>query len=245
MEKFDTRLNEADALMEAGEMLNRLRAKYAENKGRFSGKQYDEVARKIFQEYKKAVFNKRGVEQDPDGRVVLYHATTADALVDILKDKMIDVPKNTGARTWGMSFEKDDLAKQSKIYLATKKSASDIAHMIQGEKGGSVFILKTKVDEGKLVPDEDTQAVDWLASLDYQGTCSHEGGIDNFKIEERLVYQLPKARVMKYLNRPRKNEEEETAVYAEIQKETEENAREEEKRLKKAGYLEKEVSAKV
>lgn len=140
------------------------------------------------------VLKRRGIERTPEGKIILYHATTADKLVKILKNGKLLPQKDTGEGSWGLSSEKTDQEKMSKIYLGSRDFVENKgpASGIIEKDGGRSFILEVKVDIEKLCSDEDSRANDWVDSIDYLGSCAYKGEIDNFKIVSVGEVKVPR-----------------------------------------------------
>jgi len=199
-ERYYMPLSEDLALAEAVFKREYLQKKYTEQKGKYSYEQYQEAHDKNYEELKKKILKKRNVEEI-DGKIILYHATTAKNLAKILKDKALRPPSETGVRAWRIEGEEDE-EKKGKLYLADKKEIQRISGNIQGEFGGSVYILKVAVDDSNLTFDEDSQQPDWLYSLDFSGMCANKGRIDEYSIESKRDFQLSYERKKEYFDMP-------------------------------------------
>jgi len=128
------------------------------------------------------VLRDRGVERLPDGRLVLYHATTAEHFAQISKTNSLRPSAETGARNWGFAHEVTE-DRGNKIYLGSKDFVEkQVMKGIVAQKGGRAFLLKTKVPEAGLEPDEDTHASSWHESLDTLGSCSFRGAIPDVEL---------------------------------------------------------------
>lgn len=148
------------------------------------------------------VLKERGIEMAPDGRLVLYHATTADKLAKILKGNKIEPPKKTGESSWAVENEKSDEVKQSKVYLGSYDTITGISKMLTEEKGGRGFLVETKVPQSGLRADEDSGAGDhdWVESLYRLGTCSYEGEIDNIKVVKISDVEISRDTALSLMN---------------------------------------------
>lgn len=140
------------------------------------------------------VLRRRGIEKTSDGRIILYHATTADKLLKILKTGKILPSRDTGESNWSLVREEADQEKNSKIYLGSRDFVENKgpASGILEKNGGRAFILEVQVDMEDLKPDEDTGANDWVDSLDYLGSCAYKGDINQFKLVAISEAKLPK-----------------------------------------------------
>lgn len=161
-------------------------------------------------QYVRETLAQLGVEIDPSGQVILYHATTAELLASIWTQKAIKPSALTGERVYRTPLEEtddpDDLDKKEKVYLATReeieRSGDGIAAKIQDDRGGGIYILRVKVDQANLEPDEDNSGGDWLESLArYSHSCSHRGPIIDFKIARRIPARLSEERRLAYVQR--------------------------------------------
>jgi len=176
---------------------------------------YLEAESIIESENKDRILKKIGIEKREDGKLILYHATSANNLAKILDREEILPSSETGNKSWRVVGE-DNVEKMSKIYLAKKNKIESIAEAIRTFSGGSMYILEVAVDEEDLLPDEDTGVDTWLESLaissdsksNFGGSCSHKGGIRNFTIHKKLPYELPRNRVIYYINKDTGNQSE-------------------------------------
>lgn len=184
-----------------------------------------------------------GIERDPNGKIILYHATLAKNLAGILEKDSLAPAQETGERVWRHSIETGE--KEQKVYLASENKAEAIAGALQKQYGGSAFILEVHVDEDHLCPDEDTGTKNWFESLateplgngNYGGSCSHKGSIKDFFIHKRLPYILPERRVFDYFEKaagiPQEDQEALDALRVEQEKEKSSQALEENRFLNK------------
>jgi len=140
---------------------------------------------------KEQILERRGVERDQEGKLILFHVTPIKEFAQIIRSHKISSPSNTGNRVWRLQDENDE-SKLGKTYLASKEVARSIATMLSGERGGTMMILEVHVDEGHLVADEDSRATDWLNSLDSMGTCAATVEMRNFGILERTKGYIPR-----------------------------------------------------
>jgi hypothetical protein len=155
------------------------------------------------------ILKKRGIERDPDGKLILYHATTVDKLTKILKSGKLIPPNVTGESSWSVGKENSDSEKGSKIYIGSRDfvEKNGPAQGVVYEKGGRAYIIEVHVGEENLGPDEDTRANNWLDSLDFLGSCSHKGEISNFKLVSIRDVKLPFNFGSELYNKPRTDEE--------------------------------------
>ncbi len=178
------------------------------------------------QEFTERVIPLTGVEVDPQGRLILYHATTAEHLVEIMKAKAIKPSAETGKRLWRTSHEEsstdeNDLAKKRKVYLARNENVSKIAHDF--DASSIVFILQVHVDTANLRPDEDNRTYkdkQWAESL-VNGfkTASYEGTITDFSVAARTSPLLASKYAHQFLDREVKasDQDEKSKIHAEYQ----------------------------
>lgn len=173
----------------------------------------------------------RHVERDKEGKLILYHVTTARNFAMIQKDKSLKPARDTANRTWRLKQE-EGRKKIDKIYLATSKVARDIATMLQKSKGGSIYVLEVHIDENDLEPDEDSRENTWYKSLSGLGTCASYKYIGNYRLAKKIDFQLPLQTKRDFFNRAshlQKDGSEEQALLEEMHKlaqdkEKEENA---------------------
>ncbi len=160
------------------------------------------------------ILKRRGIERDPDGKLILYHATTIDKLIKILKTGKLLPPNVTGESSWSVGGENKDNEKGSKIYIGSRNFVENNgpAQGVVYEDGGRAYILEVHVGEESLMPDEDTQAVNWLESLDLLGSCSHRGEISNFKIASVKDVKLPFGFGAELYSKPRTDEEKDKMI---------------------------------
>ena len=103
---------------------------------------------------------KKGIERDPDGKLILYHATTAEKLIKILQSGKLLPPNITKESTWSLGDENEHEEKGAKIYIGSRDFVENKgpAQGVTFKDGGRSYILKVHVSEDTLRPDEDTQA---------------------------------------------------------------------------------------
>jgi hypothetical protein len=160
------------------------------------------------------ILKKRKIERDPEGRLILYHVTTADKLIKILKSGKLLPPNMTGEGTWSVGKENEDPEKGSKIYIGSRDFVEHHgpSHGIVYYSGGRSYLLEVHVDEENLRPDEDTRATNWLDSLDFLGSCSYKGEISNFKLVSIHDVRLPFGFNAELYSQPRTGEEKDKMI---------------------------------
>jgi len=144
-----------------------------------------------------SALRQRKVERDPEGRLILYHATTARGYAMIEKDSSLKPASKTGSRAWRLEHETEN-EKTGNIYLAAKKSSDNVADTMQRGLGGTIYVLEVHVDQNGLVPDQDSHAKTWYESLEWLGTCAYKGDIDNFKLIDKLDFKLSEQDGLRY-----------------------------------------------
>lgn len=179
-----------------------------ESKSLIEKKSLENIRQKINRTYelsegkltKEEILEKLGVERDEQGRLVFYHVTTAKNYMQIENDELLKPPIETGSRGWRLEGEKGG-EKLQKLYLATRDGVKEVSRALQNDYGGSTYILEVHVDENNLRPDEDTGQINWHDGLYTRQVCSHMGNIDNYRVAEKLDFQLSKERRMEYARR--------------------------------------------
>ena len=179
-------------------------------------------------EVKEKILLALGVEKDPEGRIIIYHATLERNYAKIERDRVIRPAIKTGERGWRVKGE-EEAEKLEKIYLATKEEAEKIAERLQSEYGGSALVLEVHVEENNLYPDEDTRDKTWYGSLNSLKTCSFKGEIKAYQIFRKLDFQLSRDKKIGYINKAVKagTPEEKEKIQQEFKEEAERAAIEE------------------
>lgn len=137
------------------------------------------------------------VEKIDEDKVLLYHSTPYRALLEILESSTLDPVNKHGNITWGHPGinpgDKLEVEKFSKVYLAKSSHALWAARAIQSAAfGQSTYILEVQANIANLKVDEDSHSpydrrqFVWALSL-ANGTCSHLGSIDNYRVIGRLI----------------------------------------------------------
>jgi hypothetical protein len=119
------------------------------------------------------------LEKDQNGKIVLYHITSAENYSNVQKDRALKPAAETSSRSWRSKNERAN-SKNKQIYLCSKDKVDTLKQMIPG---GSI-VLKTHVDEKRLMPDEDSSTDNWKDSLNIGKTCSYRGNIKDFEQTE-------------------------------------------------------------
>ena len=197
---------------------------FKERKGHFYSP--EEIDRKIES-------NRLGIERDSEGKIILYHTTLKKYFAQIEKNLAIKPSIETGNRAWRVKGE-ESIEKLSKIYLATKEEAKNIAKRIQNEHGGSTYILEVHLAEDELLPDEDTGRDTWDESLEALKTCSYKGEINEYKVVEKTDFLLPLEKRKNYGFRTvnEKTKEGKEKIMQEYREETVREALKEEEEMK-------------
>jgi hypothetical protein len=135
-------------------------------------------------------------EELPDGRIVLYHASTTKFQRDIETHGLR--PNNlTGIRNFRGSLS-------GLVYMGIPEVVAQYSGHAVGKHGGRPMLLEVTVSDSTLVPDQDSglspsrgfrnQIYDakyldgngipeWMQSMLRIGTCAHEGTIESENIE--------------------------------------------------------------
>ena len=161
----------------------------------------------------------RRVEIDPEGKLILYHATIAEHYFLIEKDSAIKPSILTGKIGWRHPSEKEP---KEEVYLATREDAENFATILQRMYGGSAYILEVHLAEKDLLADKDVPYGGWKESMRVLGCCSVDKSINDYKVAKKLNFQLSEKRKAQYMARlenTEKGSQEEAKILKELDEE--------------------------
>lgn len=133
---------------------------------------------------------KAHIDIDSEWKLVLYHSTTWENFLKILKSWGILPAKYTGNEVFWLTNNKPE--EIEKVYLSRKDRVHYYAGNIPTKKPWSIYILEVRIDPDNLRVDEDAYgAYEGLESLfSREWNCSHLWIIKNFSVYEKRDFTV-------------------------------------------------------